>query len=147
MVLKTSPTGTWLPAWVPESQGIMCLLLMVCSIVQAGVSWSHTYDSGNLVGVDCAPVSFARLTGVLSSRPAATMAHCSTALISCPPTRTTSSSMPPRQVSTLRLCSSAVPSAPSLGVLCATASAAGLPFSGALSSLLLVLSSSRLRRT
>jgi len=31
-------TGTWLPAWVPESSRILSVLLIVCAAVQSAVS-------------------------------------------------------------------------------------------------------------
>jgi hypothetical protein len=37
-MLKRSPTGTWMPAWVPESTTILAMLLMICSMVQSAVS-------------------------------------------------------------------------------------------------------------
>lgn len=37
-MLRKSPTGTWLPAWVPESTVVLSCLLMICSIVNSTVS-------------------------------------------------------------------------------------------------------------
>ena len=37
MLVKT-PTGTWLPAWVPESQGLIAALLLLCAMVESAVS-------------------------------------------------------------------------------------------------------------
>jgi hypothetical protein len=37
-MLKKTPTGTWMPAWVPESTLTLSWLLMVCSMVQSAVS-------------------------------------------------------------------------------------------------------------
>lgn len=37
-MLTSSPTGTWLPAWVPQHSGVVSILLLFCSIVQSAVS-------------------------------------------------------------------------------------------------------------
>lgn len=37
-MLQTSPTGTWMPAWVPESTLTLSVLLILCSVVQSAVS-------------------------------------------------------------------------------------------------------------
>lgn len=37
-MLQKSPSGTWMPAWVPESTTTLSMLLILCSIVQSAVS-------------------------------------------------------------------------------------------------------------
>lgn len=36
-MLRKTPTGTWMPAWVPESTFTLSILLLVCSVVQSTV--------------------------------------------------------------------------------------------------------------
>lgn len=40
-MLRKTPTGTWLPAWVPESSITLSVLLMFCSMVQSAVCTVH----------------------------------------------------------------------------------------------------------
>ncbi|KAM0818437.1 putative Major facilitator superfamily (MFS) profile domain-containing protein [Seiridium cardinale] len=51
-MLKKSPTGTWLPAWVPESTVILSCLLMICSVVN---STTGGYDGSMLNGLNILP--------------------------------------------------------------------------------------------
>ncbi|KAH8200927.1 hypothetical protein TruAng_004936 [Truncatella angustata] len=50
--MRRSATGTWLPAWVPESTGALSGLLMVCSIVN---SCTNGYDGSMLNGLNILP--------------------------------------------------------------------------------------------
>lgn len=36
-MLRKTPTGTWLPTWVPESTAVVGVLLVICSMVQSAV--------------------------------------------------------------------------------------------------------------
>jgi MFS family permease len=38
MMLRKSGTGTWMPAWVPESTPLLSLLLLLCSMAQTGTN-------------------------------------------------------------------------------------------------------------
>lgn len=51
-MLRKSGTGTWLPAWVPESTSTVSVLLLVCSMVQ---STTGGYDGSMLNGVNILP--------------------------------------------------------------------------------------------
>ncbi|OKL63982.1 hypothetical protein UA08_00454 [Talaromyces atroroseus] len=51
-MLKHSPTGTWMPAWVPESTAILSVLLTVCSMVQSATGG---YDGSMLNGLNILP--------------------------------------------------------------------------------------------
>ncbi|PSR74860.1 general substrate transporter [Coniella lustricola] len=51
-MLQRSPTGTWLPAWVPESTGLLSTLLMLCSVVQSATGG---YDGSMLNGLNILP--------------------------------------------------------------------------------------------
>ncbi|KAH9207456.1 putative hexose carrier protein [Leptodontidium sp. 2 PMI_412] len=51
-MLQRSPTGTWMPAWVPQSTVILCFLLMICSMVQ---SCTGGYDGSMLNGLNILP--------------------------------------------------------------------------------------------
>ncbi|KAF7541112.1 hypothetical protein G7054_g827 [Neopestalotiopsis clavispora] len=51
-MLRKSPTGTWLPAWVPESTIVLSCLLMICSIVN---STTNGYDGSMLNGLNILP--------------------------------------------------------------------------------------------
>ncbi|KAI4597263.1 hypothetical protein KJ359_004776 [Pestalotiopsis sp. 9143b] len=51
-MLRKSPTGTWLPAWVPESTVVLSCLLMICSIVN---STTNGYDGSMLNGLNILP--------------------------------------------------------------------------------------------
>ncbi|KAI1339662.1 putative hexose carrier protein [Xylariaceae sp. FL0016] len=51
-MLKRSPTGTWLPAWVPESTLVVSFCLMFCSIVQSSTGG---YDGSMLNGLNILP--------------------------------------------------------------------------------------------
>ncbi|CAL5872779.1 uncharacterized protein PFLUO_LOCUS7048 [Penicillium psychrofluorescens] len=48
-MLKRSATGTWLPAWVPESTLTLSFLLLICSIVQSATGG---YDGSMLNGLN-----------------------------------------------------------------------------------------------
>lgn len=37
-MLRKTFTGTWMPAWVPESTNLLSVLLIFCSMVQSTVS-------------------------------------------------------------------------------------------------------------
>ncbi|KAI0130037.1 putative sugar transporter [Xylariales sp. AK1849] len=50
--MKVSPTGTWLPAWVPESTTTLSFLLMICSVVN---SCTGGYDGSMLNGLNILP--------------------------------------------------------------------------------------------
>ncbi|KAI1398631.1 putative hexose carrier protein [Hypoxylon fuscum] len=52
-MLQRTPTGTWLPAWVPESTLTISFLLMFCSIVQSATGG---YDGSMLNGLNILPV-------------------------------------------------------------------------------------------
>ncbi|KAF2098320.1 putative hexose carrier protein [Rhizodiscina lignyota] len=52
-MLRKTPTGTWLPAWVPESTIITAYLLLFCSVVQ---STTGGYDGSMLNGLNILPV-------------------------------------------------------------------------------------------
>lgn len=51
-MLRKTATGTWLPAWVPESTFTLSFLLMICSIVQ---STTGGYDGSMLNGLNILP--------------------------------------------------------------------------------------------
>lgn len=51
-MLRKSPTGTWLPAWVPESTATLSVLLVLCSIVQSSTGG---YDGSMLNGLNILP--------------------------------------------------------------------------------------------
>ncbi|KAL1593889.1 hypothetical protein SLS60_010622 [Paraconiothyrium brasiliense] len=51
-MLRKSPTGTWLPAWVPDSTMTLAVLLMLCSVVQ---STTGGYDGSMLNGLNILP--------------------------------------------------------------------------------------------
>ncbi|KAF3763113.1 putative sugar transporter [Cryphonectria parasitica EP155] len=51
-MLRKSPTGTWLPARVPESTVTLSVLLMLCSIVQSSTGG---YDGSMLNGLNILP--------------------------------------------------------------------------------------------
>ncbi|KAK4550154.1 hypothetical protein LTR36_003121 [Oleoguttula mirabilis] len=51
-MLRKTPTGTWLPAWVPESTFTLSFLLIICSAVQ---SCTAGYDGSMLNGLNILP--------------------------------------------------------------------------------------------
>jgi MFS family permease len=51
-MLRKTHTGTWLPAWVPESTLTLSFLLMVCSMVQSA---TNGYDGSMLNGLNILP--------------------------------------------------------------------------------------------
>ncbi|RFU26952.1 hypothetical protein B7463_g9392, partial [Scytalidium lignicola] len=51
-MLKKSPTGTWMPAWVPESTVTLAALLIFCSMVQSA---TNGYDGSMLNGLNILP--------------------------------------------------------------------------------------------
>ncbi|KAK0299556.1 hypothetical protein LTS00_002001 [Friedmanniomyces endolithicus] len=51
-MLQKTPTGTWLPAWVPESTVTLSVLLILCSTVQ---SCTGGYDGSMLNGLNILP--------------------------------------------------------------------------------------------
>lgn len=51
-MLRSVPTGTWMPAWVPESTAVLSVLLLLCSIVQ---STTGGYDGSMLNGLNILP--------------------------------------------------------------------------------------------
>ncbi|KAK7757394.1 hypothetical protein SLS62_000406 [Diatrype stigma] len=51
-MLKSTPTDTWLPAWVPESTATVSILLMLCSVIQ---STTGGYDGSMMNGLNILP--------------------------------------------------------------------------------------------
>ncbi|KAI0870055.1 putative hexose carrier protein [Hypoxylon argillaceum] len=51
-MLRKTPTGTWLPAWIPESTVTLSVLLVLCSAVQ---STTMGYDGSMLNGLNILP--------------------------------------------------------------------------------------------
>lgn len=51
-MLKKTPTGTWLPAYVPESSLVLAFLLLICSMVQSATGG---YDGSMLNGLNILP--------------------------------------------------------------------------------------------
>ncbi|OJJ45259.1 hypothetical protein ASPZODRAFT_119430 [Penicilliopsis zonata CBS 506.65] len=51
-MLKKTPTGTWMPAWVPETTVPLACLLLVCSMVQSSTGG---YDGSMLNGLNILP--------------------------------------------------------------------------------------------
>ncbi|KAF1733810.1 MFS glucose transporter mfs1 [Beauveria bassiana] len=51
-MLRSVPTGTWMPAWAPESTALLSVLLLLCSIVQ---STTGGYDGSMLNGLNILP--------------------------------------------------------------------------------------------
>lgn len=51
-MLRKTPTGTWIPAWVPESTATVSILLLVCSMVQSATGG---YDGSMLNGLNILP--------------------------------------------------------------------------------------------
>ncbi|ROW07204.1 hypothetical protein VMCG_03945 [Cytospora schulzeri] len=51
-MLQSSPTGTWMPAWVPESTVTLSVLLILCSVVQSATGG---YDGSMLNGLNILP--------------------------------------------------------------------------------------------
>ncbi|KJR82679.1 hexose transporter [Sporothrix schenckii 1099-18] len=51
-MLQKTPTGTWLPAWVPESSVTLSVLLILCSMVQSA---TNGYDGSMLNGLNILP--------------------------------------------------------------------------------------------
>ncbi|ORX35085.1 putative hexose carrier protein [Kockovaella imperatae] len=51
MLVKT-PTGTWLPAWVPQNTMVLMVLLLLCSMVQSATGG---YDGSCLNGLNILP--------------------------------------------------------------------------------------------
>ncbi|KAL7793785.1 general substrate transporter [Trichoderma ceciliae] len=51
-MLRKSPTGTWIPAWVPESTTTVSVLLLICSMVQSATGG---YDGSMLNGLNILP--------------------------------------------------------------------------------------------
>ncbi|KAJ9601937.1 hypothetical protein H2200_013496 [Cladophialophora chaetospira] len=51
-MLQKTPTGTWLPAWVPESTMTLSVLLILCSMVQSATGG---YDGSMLNGLNILP--------------------------------------------------------------------------------------------
>ncbi|KAJ6440658.1 sugar transporter [Purpureocillium lavendulum] len=60
-MLRKTPTGTWLPAWVPESTATISVLLMACSIIQSATGG---FDGSLLNGLNILPsyTDYFRLT-------------------------------------------------------------------------------------
>lgn len=46
-MLHKTPTGTWLPAWVPQSTTTLSILLLLCSIIQSSVSTPPPYTASD----------------------------------------------------------------------------------------------------
>ncbi|RJE26873.1 Sugar and other transporter [Aspergillus sclerotialis] len=51
-MLQRTATGTWMPAWVPESTLTLSILLLICSMVQSA---TNGYDGSMLNGVNMLP--------------------------------------------------------------------------------------------
>ncbi|KAK3671341.1 hypothetical protein LTR78_008801 [Recurvomyces mirabilis] len=51
-MLRKSATGTWLPAWVPDSSATLSVLLILCSMVQSA---TNGYDGSMLNGLNILP--------------------------------------------------------------------------------------------
>ncbi|PHH70205.1 hypothetical protein CDD82_7266 [Ophiocordyceps australis] len=51
-MLQRMESGTWLPSWVPESTVSICMVLMLCSVVQ---STTNGYDGSMLNGLNILP--------------------------------------------------------------------------------------------
>lgn len=51
-MLRSTPTGTWIPAWVPESTTTVSVLLLICSMVQSATGG---YDGSMLNGLNILP--------------------------------------------------------------------------------------------
>ncbi|KAI0107410.1 putative hexose carrier protein [Hypoxylon sp. NC0597] len=75
-MLKRTPTGTWLPAWVPESTLMVSVLLMFCSIVQSATGG---YDGSMLNGLNILPV----YTDYFQLNPATTGLNTASVFIGC----------------------------------------------------------------
>ncbi|KAK2594365.1 hypothetical protein QQS21_007925 [Conoideocrella luteorostrata] len=60
-MLRSTPSGTWLPSWIPESTSTLSVLLMLCSVVQ---STTGGYDGSMLNGLNILPsyTDYFRLT-------------------------------------------------------------------------------------
>ncbi|KAH8664190.1 general substrate transporter [Xylariales sp. PMI_506] len=50
--MKSTPTGTWIPTWVPESTKTLSFLLMICSAVNSA---TNGYDGSMLNGLNILP--------------------------------------------------------------------------------------------
>ena len=61
--MKKTPTGTWLPAWVPESSLTLSVLLVLCAMVQSATGG---YDGSMLNGLNILP-SYADYFGLGSA--------------------------------------------------------------------------------
>ncbi|KAI1100775.1 putative hexose carrier protein [Jackrogersella minutella] len=75
-MLKRTPTGTWLPAWVPESTFTLSFLLMFCSIVQSSTGG---YDGSMLNGLNILP----SYTDYFQLNPATTGLNTASVFIGC----------------------------------------------------------------
>ncbi|OTA55848.1 putative hexose carrier protein [Hypoxylon sp. EC38] len=75
-MLKRTQTGTWLPAWVPESTVMVSILLMFCSIVQSATGG---YDGSMLNGLNILPV----YTDYFHLNPATTGLNTASVFIGC----------------------------------------------------------------
>ncbi|KAI1412008.1 putative hexose carrier protein [Hypoxylon sp. FL1857] len=75
-MLKRTPTGTWLPAWVPESTLTLSFLLVFCSIVQSATGG---YDGSMLNGLNILPV----YTDYFQLTPATTGLNTASVFIGC----------------------------------------------------------------
>ncbi|KID80402.1 Major facilitator superfamily domain, general substrate transporter, partial [Metarhizium brunneum ARSEF 3297] len=51
-MLRSTPSGTWLPSWTPESTSTLSVFLMLCSVVQ---STTGGYDGSMLNGLNILP--------------------------------------------------------------------------------------------
>ncbi|EFY92129.1 sugar transporter, putative [Metarhizium acridum CQMa 102] len=60
-MLRSTPSGTWLPSWTPESTSTLSVLLTLCSVVQ---STTGGYDGSMLNGLNILPsyTDYFRLT-------------------------------------------------------------------------------------
>ncbi|KAI1088870.1 putative hexose carrier protein [Rostrohypoxylon terebratum] len=75
-MLKRTPTGTWLPAWVPESTLTLSFLLLFCSTVQSATGG---YDGSMLNGLNILP----SYTDYFQLTPATTGLNTASVFIGC----------------------------------------------------------------
>ncbi|KAI2635871.1 putative hexose carrier protein [Hypomontagnella submonticulosa] len=75
-MLERTPTGTWLPAWVPESTFTLSFLLILCSIAQSATGG---YDGSMLNGLNILPV----YTDYFQLNPATTGLNTASVFIGC----------------------------------------------------------------
>ncbi|CRG87437.1 D-xylose-proton symporter-like 3, chloroplastic [Talaromyces islandicus] len=74
--MKKPPTGTWMPAWVPESTVVLSCLLMICAMVQSATGG---YDGSMLNGLNILP----SYTDYFNLNPATTGLNTASVFIGC----------------------------------------------------------------